>query len=198
MIGALQRPRAGHHRARRRDAAGERADGLGRHCGDRRRPVGILRLAVALAQQIGRTRSKPVQYLARNAASCSPSATSVWASASSIAVSVLGRIGIHSGATERGPSSCTGLILTTSTPARASSASQPLVEWPPQPPFATCVFLGLAPPKSSISFPWRAIDDHDVSGPVTAWAVPSTCGRKPARYQSCNWRSGRRSRQRPP
>ena len=47
----------------------------------------------------GRTRSKPLQYRSRNAASWRPSATNVCASASIIAVSVFGRIGSHSGLT---------------------------------------------------------------------------------------------------
>ena len=37
--------------------------------------------------------------------------------------------------------------------------------------------LGLQPPNSTIILAWRAIDDHDVSGPVTGCALPSTCGR---------------------
>ncbi len=102
----------------------------------------------------------------------------MWVSASSIAVSVPGRIGIHSGATADGPSSRIGLTLTTRTPAGASSAS----EWPiacaPMPPLVTCMFFGLAPPNITISLAWRAIDDHEVSGPVQACALPSTCGRK--------------------
>ena len=44
VIGALQRPRRRDHGARRRHAARQRADGLGRNAGDRRRPVGILGL----------------------------------------------------------------------------------------------------------------------------------------------------------
>jgi hypothetical protein len=62
--------------------------------------------------------------------------------------------------------------------ALASSTIQPPAECSPQPPFATCRFLGLAPPNSTRSSAWRAIDDHDVSGPVTACAEPSTCGKK--------------------
>ena len=55
---------------------------------------------------------------------------------------------------------------------------QPPTACSPQPPFATCMFFGLAPPNSTMSRVWRAIDDHDVSGPLTACAEPSTCGRK--------------------
>ena len=110
--------------------------------------------------------------------SCRSSLTSVCVSANSIAVSVFGRIGIHSGRTASGPSSRIGLMLTTSIPARASSAIQPLVECDAQPPLLTSVFFGLAPPNSTISLPWRAIDDHEVSGPVTACGLPRICGRK--------------------
>ena len=53
VMRALQRPRRGHHRARRRHAPRQRADRVGRNAGDRRGPVGVLRLAVALAHQIG-------------------------------------------------------------------------------------------------------------------------------------------------
>ena len=42
-------------------------------------------------------------------------------------------------------------MLTTSTPARASSAIQRPVECEAQPPLLTCVFFGLAPPNSTIS-----------------------------------------------
>jgi hypothetical protein len=61
-----------------------------------------------------------------------------------------------------------GLMLITSTPARASSAIQPPVECEAQPPLLTSVFFGLAPPNNTISLECRAIDDHDVSGPTTA------------------------------
>jgi hypothetical protein len=101
----------------------------------------------------------------------------VWVSASSIAVSVLGRIGTQTALAAAGPSSRTGLTLTTSIPARASAVIQPPTECSPQPPFATCMFFGLAPPNSTTSLPWRAIDDHEVSGPLTACAEPMTCGR---------------------
>jgi hypothetical protein len=101
----------------------------------------------------------------------------VWVSASSIAVSVFGRIGIHSGRTASGPSSRMGLMLITSTPARASSAIQPLVECEAQPPLLTRVFFGFAPPNSTISLLWRAIEDHDVSGPTTDCGLPTMCGR---------------------
>ena len=60
----------------------------------------------------------------------------------------------------------------------ASSAIQRPMACTAQPPFDTCMFFGLAPPNSTISLLCRAIDDHDVSGPVTACALPSTCGRK--------------------
>ena len=109
--------------------------------------------------------------------SCRPSLTSVWVSASSIAVSVFGRIGIHSGCTASGPSSRIGLMLTTSTPALASSAIHGPVECEAQPPLLTSVFFGLAPPNSTSSLPCRAIDDHEVSGPVTACGEPRMCGR---------------------
>ena len=102
----------------------------------------------------------------------------MWVSASSIAVSVFGRIEIHSGCTASGPSSRIGLMLMTSTPARASSAIDGAVECDAQPPLLTCVFFGLAPPNSTISLPCRAIDDHDVSGPVTDCGLPRMCGRK--------------------
>ena len=36
----------------------------------------------------------------------------------------------------------------------------------PQPPLVTCMFFGLAPPNITISLAWRAIEDHEVSGPV--------------------------------
>ena len=92
-------------------------------------------------------------------------------------MSVPGLIAIHSGATAAGPSSRIGLTLTTATPALASSAS----DWPmacaPMPPLVTCMFFGLAPPNITISLEWRAIDDHEVSGPVQACALPKTCGR---------------------
>ncbi len=39
------------------------------------------------------------------------------------------------------------------------------------------MFLGLQPPNSTISLAWRAIDDQEVSGPVTGCALPTTCGR---------------------
>src|SRR5579863_2138074 len=95
-----------------------------------------------------------------------------------MAVSVFGLIGIHLGCTAAGPSSRTGLTLTTSTPAAASARSDPAVECAAQPPFATWVFFGLAPPNITMRRLWRAIDDHEVSGPVTAWALPRTWGRK--------------------
>ena len=95
-----------------------------------------------------------------------------------MAVSVLGRIGIQAGCTAAGPSSRTGLMLTTSTPAAASARNESAVECEAQPPFATCVFFGFAPPNITRSRECRAIDDHDVNGPVTAWAEPITCGRK--------------------
>src|ERR1044071_3827516 len=98
--------------------------------------------------------------------------------ASSTAVSLLGRIGIHSGRTASGPSSRIGLMFTTSTPARASSAIQPRVECDAQPPLLTRVFFGLAPPNSTISLECRAIDDHEVSGPTTDWGLPTICGKK--------------------
>ena len=44
-----------------------------------------------------------------------------------------------------------------------------------QPPLLTCVFFGLAPPNSTISLPCRAIDDHEVSGPVTACGAAERC-----------------------
>src|ERR1700730_18590713 len=94
-----------------------------------------------------------------------------------MAVSVLGGIAIHAGRTASGPSWRTGLTLTTSTPAAASSRSEPAVEWAAQPPFATWVFFGLAPPNITISLVCRAIEDQDVSGPVTACALPMTWGR---------------------
>ena len=72
-------------------------------------------------------------------------------------------------------------MLTTSTPARANSAIQPLVECEAQPPLLTWVFFGLAPPNSTISLPCRAIEDHDVSGPTTDCGLPSTCGRNAER-----------------
>ena len=53
VIGALQRPRRADHGAVRRHAPRQRADGVGRDAGDRRRPVGVLRLAVAFAHDIG-------------------------------------------------------------------------------------------------------------------------------------------------
>ena len=102
---------------------------------------------------------------------------SVCVSASSIAASVFGRIGTHSGRTASGPSSRIGLMLTTSTPARASSAIHGPVECDAQPPLLTSVFFGFAPPNNTISRLCRAIDDHDVSGPTTACGVPRMCGR---------------------
>ena len=42
----------------------------------------------------------------------------------------------------------------------------------------TSVFFGLAPPNSTISLPCRAIDDHEVSGPITDCGLPRMCGRK--------------------
>ena len=53
VMRALQRPRRRHHRACRRHAPRQRADRVGRNAGDRRGPVGVLRLAVGLAHQIG-------------------------------------------------------------------------------------------------------------------------------------------------
>src|SRR5205814_6484161 len=95
-----------------------------------------------------------------------------------IAVSVLGRIGIHSGPTASGPSSRIGLILTTRVPALARAAKAPLVPRQAHPPLATRVCFGLAPPHMTKSPVCRAIEDHDVSGPVTACALPRMCGRK--------------------
>ena len=43
----------------------------------------------------------------------------------------------------------------------------PPVECEAQPPLVTWVFFGLAPPNSTISLACRAIDDQEVSGPVT-------------------------------
>ena len=65
----------------------------------------------------------------------------------------------YSGLTASGPSSRIGLMLMTSTPARASSAIQPLVECDAQPPLLTRVFFGFAPPNKTMSLPCRAIDD---------------------------------------
>ena len=53
VIGALQRPRGADHGAVRRHAPRQRADGVGGDAGDRRRPVGVLRLAVAFAHDVG-------------------------------------------------------------------------------------------------------------------------------------------------
>jgi len=103
--------------------------------------------------------------------------SSVCASASIIAVSVLGRIAIHSGPIASGPSSRIGLTLITRTPARASAANAPLVPCQAHPPLATWVFFGLAPPNMTKSRVFSAIDDHEVSGPVTACALPRICGR---------------------
>ena len=53
MIGALQRPGRGNHRAVCCHAAGERADGVGRNLREGRSPVGIFRLAVSLTHDVG-------------------------------------------------------------------------------------------------------------------------------------------------
>src|SRR5262245_48245679 len=94
-----------------------------------------------------------------------------------MAVSVLGRIGTQAALAAAGPSSRTGLTLTTSTPARPSAAIQPPTECSPQPPLATCMFFGLAPPNSTTRLAWRGIDDREGSGAVTAWAEQMTVGR---------------------
>ena len=53
----------------------------------------------------------------------------------------------------------------------------PFIAWPP-PPLVTCRFFGLAPLSSTRSRVWRAIDDQEVKGPLTACGEPSTWGRK--------------------
>ena len=53
VIGALDRPRGADHGAVCRHAPRQRANGFGGNAGDRRRPVGVLRPAVAFAHDIG-------------------------------------------------------------------------------------------------------------------------------------------------
>ena len=59
MIAALDRPAHRDHGPRRRHAPGKAADGVGIDTGNLRRPVGILRHAVRLADQIGVKPVKP-------------------------------------------------------------------------------------------------------------------------------------------
>ena len=63
------------------------------------------------------------------------------------------------------------------TPARATSCIHFPVVCAAQPPLITCVFFGLAPPNSTISLVWRAIEVHEVRGPTTDCGEPTTCGR---------------------
>src|SRR5262245_22317062 len=55
---------------------------------------------------------------------------------------------------------------------RPNVARAPLVPCQAQPPLATWVFFGLAPPNITKSRVCRAIDVQEVSGPVTACALP--------------------------
>ena len=76
-----------------------------------------------------RNRSTPEQYRSRNAVSCNPSATSVWAMPSSNARSVPGRIGNHCAPSESSTSPRTGETLTMRTPASRSSRRPPGATW---------------------------------------------------------------------
>ena len=148
------------------------------HAGDRRRPVGVLRLTVGFAHEIG-------QDTLEAAAMARQEALVVQA----LAHQRMRERQQHRGVgvrPDRNPfrADDLGSVLADrtdvdrcATPARATSRIHWSVECAAQPPFMTCVFFGLAPPNSTISLPCRAIDDHDVSGPTTACGEPITWGR---------------------
>ncbi len=120
VVRALQRPARVDERAARGHAARERPQALRLDAGDGARPLGTLGDAVGLAHadRAGSARSRRSVF-ARKARSCRFSVTSTCASASITAVSVFGRIGIHSAPGTSPRSWRTGLTLTKATPARA-------------------------------------------------------------------------------
>ena len=128
MVRALQRPRAGDHAAGRRPR-GARDRGW---CRRRRRVIAAAQSASfgdavveRPADSGGKSRSR-CSGAPRNAASWRSSTSSVCAIASIIAVSVLGRIGIHCAPRNRARRICSGLTDTNSMPASLARRSHDL------------------------------------------------------------------------
>ena len=101
---------------------------------------------------------------------------STCAIASISAVSVPGRIGIHSAGTSSGMSVRSGETLTSRTPAATARRSHSPISCTPPPPFWICPLRSAMPPKHTINFVPAQIARQSVTGPTTQAESPMTCG----------------------